>query len=115
VRLRQFDSTTIVKSATTGPYGEFVFTAVQPGNYLIELVDFSGRLVGMAPPFAVTGNAPVAVSVVASALGAPEAAAAGGFSLFGLGPTTSWLVLGAAGAAAVTAVTATQSEASPSR
>ena len=116
-RLRQFDSNgAVVGSATTGPSGEFAFTGVRPGNYLIELVDFSGKLVGMAPPFVVAGEGPVAVSVIASGLGVTTASAAGGgFSLFGLGPTTSLAVLGAAGAAAVTAVVATQSDASPSR
>jgi hypothetical protein len=117
VRLRQFDSNgAVLASATTGPSGEFAFSGVPPGNYLLELVDFSGKLVGMAPPFVVAGEGPVAVSVIASGLGVtPASAAGGGFSLFGLGPTTSLAVLGAAGAAAVTAVVATQSDASPSR
>jgi hypothetical protein len=117
VRLRQFDDTgSVVRTATTGPSGEFAFTGVRPGNYLLELVDFSGKLVGMAPPFVVAGEGVVAVSVVASGLGVTTASAAGGgFSLFGLGPTATMAVLGAAGATAVTAVVATKSEASPSR
>ena len=117
VRLRQFDSNgAVVGSVTSGPSGEFAFSGVHPGNYLIELVDFSGKLVGMAPPFVVAGEGPGAVSVIASGLGVTAASAAGGgFSLLGLGPTTSLAVLGAAGAAAVTAVVATQSDASPSR
>jgi hypothetical protein len=117
VRLRQFDSNgAVVGLATTGPSGEFAFSGVRPGNYLLELVDFSGKLVGMAPPFVVAGEGPVAVSVMASGLGVTAASAAGGgFSLFGLGPTATLAVLGAAGATAVTAVVATKSEASPSR
>jgi len=117
VRLRQFDTNgSVVGSVTTGPSGEFAFSGVRPGNYLIELMDFSGKLVGMAPPFVVAGEGPVAVSVMASGLGVSAASAAGGgFSLFGLGPTASLAVLGAAGAAAVTAVVATKSDASPSR
>jgi hypothetical protein len=117
VRLRQFDGNgAVLASATTGPSGEFAFGGVPAGNYLIELVDFSGKLVGMAPPFVVAGEGPVAVSVIASGLGVTaDSAAGGGFSLFGLGPTASLAVLGAAGAAAVTAVVATKSDASPSR
>jgi hypothetical protein len=117
VRLRQFDGNgAVLASATTGPSGEFAFSGVPAGNYLIELVDFSGKLVGMAPPFVVAGQGPVVVSVMASGLGVTAASAAGGgFSLFGLGPTASLAVLGAAGAASVTAVVATQSDASPSR
>jgi hypothetical protein len=117
VRLRQFEGNgAVLASARTGPSGEFAFSGVPAGNYLIELVDFSGKLVGMAPPFVVAGQGPVVVSVMASGLGVTAASAAGGgFSLFGLGPTASLAVLGAAGAAAVTAVVATQPDASPSR
>ncbi len=116
VRLRQFDGNgAILASATTGPSGEFAFSGVPAGNYLIELMDFSGKLVGTAPPFVVAGQGPVAVSVMATGLGVTAASASGGgFSLFGLGPTASLAVLGAAGAAAVTAVVATQPNASPS-
>jgi hypothetical protein len=100
-RLRQFDGNgAVLASATTGPSGEFAFSGVPAGNYLIELLDFSGKLVGMAPPFVVAGQGPVVVSVMASGLGVTAASAAGGgFSLFGLGPTASLAVLGAAGAA----------------
>jgi hypothetical protein len=117
VRLRQFDGNgAVLASATTGPSGEFAFSGVPAGNYVIELVDFSGKLVGMAPPFVVAGQGPLAVSVMASGLGVTAASAAGGgFSLFGLGPTASLAVLGAAGAVAVTAVVSTKSDASPSR
>ena len=116
VRLRNFDTTSIVRSMMAGPSGEFTFPPVPSGNYLIELVDFSGRVVGMVPPFVVSGTGPLSVSVVAAGLGVTSASTAGGgFSLFGLGPTATLAVLGAAGAAAVTAVVATQPEASPSR
>jgi hypothetical protein len=116
VRLRQFETTSIVGSVTAGPSGEFTFPPVQPGSYMLELVDFSGRVIGMVPPFAVSGTTPIAVSVVASGLGVTAASAAGGgFSLFGLGPAATLAVLGAAGAAAVTAVVATKSDASPSK
>jgi hypothetical protein len=116
VRLRHFDTTSIVGTVTAGPSGEFVFPSVQAGNYLIELVDLSGRVVGMVPPFAVTGTVPVSVSVIASGSGVtPSSTAGGGFSLFGLGQTATLAVLGAAGAAAVTAVVSTKQDASPSR
>jgi len=115
VRLRQFDTTSIVGSVTAGPSGEFAFPPVQPGNYMLELLDFSGRVIGTVPPFAVSGT-PITVSVVASGSGVKAAAAAvGGFSLFGLGPAATLAVLGAAGAAAVTAVVSTKSDASPSK
>ena len=114
VRLRHFDSaSSVVVTAITGRSGEFAFSGVLPGNYLLELVDSSGRLVGMAPPFTVP-NTPVSVSIVASGSDA-KASAEGGFRLFGLGPSATAAVLGAASAAAVTAVVATKPAASPSR
>jgi hypothetical protein len=54
----------------------------------------------------------VTVNATAAAI---AKAKAGGFSLFGLGPTASVAVIGAATAAAVTAVVATRDDASPSR
>jgi carboxypeptidase family protein len=115
VRLRHFDSaSSVVVTAITGRSGEFAFAGVLPGNYLLELVDVSGRLVGMAPPFAVTDNSPVTVSIVASGSDV-KASAEGGFRLFGLGPAATAAVLSAASAAAVTAVVATKPAASPSR
>ena len=115
VRLRQFDTTSIVGSVTAGPSGEFAFPPVQAGNYMLELLDFSGRVIGTVPPFAVSGT-PITVSVVASGSGVKAAAAAvGGFSLFGLGPAATLAVLGAAGAVAVTAVVSTKADASPSK
>ena len=113
VRLRHFDSvSSAVVRAITGRSGEFAFTGVLPGNYLLELVDSSGRLVGMAPPFAVTDVGPVAVSIEATG---SDVKAEGGFTLFGLGPAATAAVLSAASAVAVTAVVATKPTASPSR
>jgi len=113
VRLRQFDTTSIVGSVTAGASGEFTFPRVQPGSYMLELVD-CGRVIGMVPPFAVSGTTPIAVSVVASGV-TSGCATGGGFNLLGLGPAATLAVLGAAGAAAVTAVVATKSDASPSK
>jgi hypothetical protein len=116
VRLRHFDTaSSAVVTANTGLSGEFTFAGVQPGNYLLELVDASGRLVGMVPPFTVGDNGPVTVSVVASGSDVKASSSEGGFRLFGLGPTATMAVLSAASAAAVTAVVATKPDASPSR
>lgn len=115
VRLRRFDSAAVVGSSTTGSFGEFAFAGVPPGNYFLELIDAAGQLVGTGAPFAVTGQGPVSVSVVASGQTRTTASTGGGFTLFGLGPAATIGVLGAAAATAVTAATATKSDASPSR
>jgi hypothetical protein len=115
VQVRHFKTALLVNSTTSSAAGEFSFEDLKPGNYVVELVDASGNVLGMSPPFTL-GNAPnVTVSVVAVAQGLVTAGGSAGFSLFGLGPVSSLAVLGAAGAAAVTAVVATRQDASPSR
>jgi hypothetical protein len=114
VQLRNVGTGRLVASTLSGQAGEFSFTSVQPGNYIVEVLDSSYRVLGMTAPFTVTPGASLTASIVAVA---PAAAtgARGGFSLLGLGPVASMAVLGAAGTAGVTAVVATQPEASPSR
>lgn len=116
VRLRSMDTARIVANATTTETGRYAFESVQPGNYILELVDVNAQIVGMTPPFAVKDNSPLTISIVDSASGALAAAGTtAGLSVLGLGPTTSLAVLGAAGAAAVTAVVSTRPDPSPSR
>jgi hypothetical protein len=116
VQIRNFKTGVRVNSMRSDTAGQYSFSALQAGTYIVEIVDASGRVLGMTAPF-VLGAAPnVRVSVVAVAQGlataSPESA---GFSLFGLGPVSSLAVIGAAGAAAVTGVVATRPDASPSR
>jgi hypothetical protein len=116
IQLRSIRTATVVYSTTSGQSGEFAFSTLNPDTYIVEIVDRTGRVVGMTPPTSVVGDAVANVSVTASAAGTVEVAGkSAGFSLFGLGPTTSFAVLGAAGATAVTAVVATRPNASPSR
>jgi hypothetical protein len=114
VQIRSLSTAEVVASTVSDGSGEFSFSSLQPGDYLIELVDASGRIVGTTTPFSLAAGASVSVSVVASAAGA-AAATAGGFSLLGLGPVASIAALGAAGAAAITAVITIRPDASPSR
>lgn len=116
VQIRNFKTGTLVNSTRSDQLGQYSFASLQPGTYLVEVVDESGRVLGMTAPF-VLGAAPnVRVSVVAVAQGlATPSAGNSGFSLFGLGPVSSLAVVGAASAAAVTAVVATRPDASPSR
>jgi hypothetical protein len=116
VQIRNFKTGTLVSATRSDASGQYSFPGVQPGTYLVEVVDASGKVLGMTAPF-VLGAAPnVRVSVVAVAQGlATPTAGNSGFSLFGLGPVSSLAVVGAASAAAVTAVVATRPDASPSR
>jgi hypothetical protein len=115
VQIRDLKTGTIVNSTTSGDRGEFMFVELPPGSYIVEIVNASGAVQGMTPPFSL-GNAPVvSMSVVSVGQGLAASGEHAGFSLFGLGHVTSLAVLGAAGAAGVAAVVATQPNASPSR
>jgi hypothetical protein len=115
VQIRDMKTGQRVSSTFSDASGSYAFKALRPGTYVVEVVDRSGKVIGMSAPFAL-GSAPtVNVSVVAVAEGAAASGGHAGFSLFGLGPVTSLAVMGAAGAAAVTAVVATRPDASPSR
>ena len=114
VRLRSVTSGQLLRVTTSAQGGSYSFPAVAPDTYSIELVDRSGRMVGTTEPFVVEANSAPVVSVVATSTSALTSAGSAGFSFLGLGPTMSTVVLGAAGAAAITGVVATRPEASPS-
>jgi hypothetical protein len=116
IRLRSVTTGELLRATTSGPSGDYSFPEIPTGNYVVEMVDSTGRIVGMTAPFRVEGGTAPAISIVAtSASGAMMSSASAGVSLLGLGPSVTAAVLGAAGAAAVTAVVSTRAEASPSR
>src|SRR5262245_56485330 len=115
VQIRDLKTGLLVNSTASNATGEFSFENLKPGDYIVELADASGHVLGMSAPFTLGTARVAAVSVVAVSSGAVTTGAGAGFSLFGLGPVSSVAVLGAAGAAAVTAVVATRQDASPSR
>jgi hypothetical protein len=116
VRLRSVTTGELLRATTSSATGDYSFPAIPAGNYVVELVDSTGRIVGMTAPFRVEGATAPTMSIVATTSSAAMASSASaGVSLLGLGPSVTAAVLGAAGAAAVTAVVSTRSEASPSR
>jgi hypothetical protein len=116
VRVRDVADGQIAGTTFSSGAGEFSFTGLPVGNYVVEVVDAAGQVVGLSPTLAVTAGGAMTVTISASAGGALAAAGAGGgFSLFGLGTLGSVAVLTAAGVAGVTAVVATRGDASPSR
>jgi Carboxypeptidase regulatory-like domain len=116
VRLRDVTDGGIAGTTTSSGAGEFTFTGLWPGNYVVEVVDAAGQVVGLSPTLGITAGSAMTVTINAAAGGALTAAAASsGFSLFGLGTIGSVAVITAAGVAGVTAVVATRGDASPSR
>jgi len=115
LQIRNLSTGVKVGSTVSGAKGEFAIEHLLPGSYIAEIVDASGNLLGMSAPFTLGGSSTVTVAVVAVAEGLITEGRGAGFSLLGLGPVSSLAVVGAAGAAAVTAVVATRQDASPSR
>jgi hypothetical protein len=108
VHVRNATTGELAGSTTSNQAGQFAFSALQPGNYVVEIVDAAGKVVGLSPSISVAAGSTVTVTVGATAAGAITAASGGGLSLLGLGPLASVAVAGAASAAAVTAVVATR-------
>jgi hypothetical protein len=115
VRVRSVTTGQVAGTSTTSAAGEFSFSALTPGNYIVEVLDAAGRVIGLSPSIAVATGTTVSITVAASAVGAIAAAASGGFGVLGLGTIASVAVVTAAGVATVVAVKATKNDASPSR
>jgi hypothetical protein len=114
VRVRNVQTGQIAGTTTSNTAGSFSFAGLQPTNYVVEVVNAAGQVVGLSPSIAVAAGATVSVTVGAAAAGAIAAASAGGFSLLGLGTVASVAVVTAAGVAGVVAVVAANNNASPS-
>jgi hypothetical protein len=114
VQIREIRLDTVAAQTISGPAGEFRFDGVAPGRYIVEVVD-AARVVGTTSVFTVESGMTLGVDVVAIGSGLLGEAGRAGFSFLGLGPAATSAVLGAAGAAAVTAVVSTRTDPSPSR
>jgi hypothetical protein len=116
VQLRNVDTGQLVATTKAGADGAFEFTGLNPGNYIVEIVDNSGKIIGVSPSTALAaGGAITGLIVAASASGAlAGAAAAGGAAAF-FSSTGGILLLVGIGAGVTAAVIAATNEASPSR
>jgi hypothetical protein len=114
VQIRNVDTGEIADRAKTDDAGAFAFAGLAAGNYVVEVVDAGGKVLGIGSPFALAAGTTASAPVIAAA-GGTASKSKGGFTLLGLGPVSSLAVLGAASAAAVTAVVATRPDASPSK
>jgi hypothetical protein len=116
VQVRNVANGQLVATTTSTQTGTFSFSSLAPGNYVVEIVDQAGKVVGLSSSVAVGAGASVSVTVTASATGAIAGASGGGFGLFGLGTAASVAVIGAAGATtALVAVQATKENPSPAK
>lgn len=114
VQLRNADTGALVDTTTSAADGKFSFTGLPVGNYVVEIVDASGKIVGASESIAVAaGAAIVGITVASSAAGAAAAAAAaaGATSFFA---STAGILTGVAVAGGLAAVVAVTNDASPS-
>lgn len=116
VQLRNVESGQLVGTTQSATNGAFSFTGLNPGNFVIEIVNEAGQVIGVSSSMAVAaGGVITGVTVAASAAGAvAAAAAAGGLASF-FTSTGGILVLAGVGAAATAGVIAAANTASPSR
>ena len=117
VQLRNIDTGQLVSTTRAGADGSFEFTGLNPGNYVVEIVDDSGKIIGLSPSTALAaGGAATGLVVAASAAGAlaGAVATAGGVGAF-FASTGGILLLVGIGAGITAGVIAANNEASPSR
>ena len=106
VRLRNVDNGTLAGETTANAQGQFSFSGLGPGNYVVETVAPNGTILGTSTAIALTATAMVVANVTvgtsAALLSGAGVAAAGGAAL-GTGLSTTAIVLIGTGVALGTA------------
>jgi len=117
VQLRNLERGQIAGSTTSNAAGGFSFAGLSPANYMIEVVNSSGAIVGSSASIGVTAGSTttVAVSAAAGAVAGTTAAAAGTGAAAG-GMSTAAIVTTVAAAAGIAGVVGvSMHNSSPSR
>ncbi len=114
VQLRNVDNGALSSSTTSGANGAFSFAGLPAGNYVVEIVDAAGKIIGTSASIGVTAGAAITgITVAASAAGAAVAAAGGFASFFA---STGGILTGVAVVGGLAAgVVAVSNNGSPSR
>ncbi len=117
VQLRNVDTGQLVATSRAAGDGRFEFTGLNPGNYVVEIVDDDGKIIGLSPSMALAAGGVISgVMIGATAAGAlaGAAATAGGLGAF-FTSTGGILLLAGVGAGVTAGVIALTNTASPSR
>ena len=109
VRLRNVDTGQLVGNTTSNAQGQFSFTGLGPGNFVVETVSANGTILGTSTAIALTAAAMVATGITVATTAAALAAAGGvGAAAVGAGAAAGGGALGLSGTAlALTAIAAT--------
>jgi hypothetical protein len=65
VRVRDVRTGDVVATSRTGANGTFLVAALQPGSYVVEIVDVAGRIVGVSTIATVMGGSTATLTVTA--------------------------------------------------
>jgi hypothetical protein len=115
-RLRNLDNGQIAANSTTNATGQFSFAGLSSGNYVVEIVDAAGSIVGTTSPISLTPAAMVATGVTATATTSTIASIVSSLGLGSFFTSTAGIITAAAIAGGVTAgVVSTRASASTSR
>jgi len=116
VQLRNVDTGALVATTKSAANGTFEFKQLNPGNYVVEIVDDDGKIIGASTSLALAAGGIVSgFTIAASAAGAVAgAAAAGGLGAF-FASTGGILLLVGIGAGVTAGVVAATGDASGSR
>jgi hypothetical protein len=101
VRARNLLTNGIEASTRTGEKGEYAILNLQPGNYVLELVDDGGAIIGTSAFVAATAGAMVSGLTITAAGGVLSAAGTTAGVLAAIGATAARGVTAAAAAAGV--------------
>jgi hypothetical protein len=67
VRVRDVRTGDVVATSRTGANGAFLVAALEPGSYVVEIVDLAGRIVGVSTIAAVADGRTATLAVTAAA------------------------------------------------
>ena len=118
VRLRNLTTGELSGNSVSSAAGEFSFSGLPAGSYVVEVVNAAGEIVGTSAPIAVAAGAQVTgVVVAASAAAAAGVGGSAGVASAGFFFSKAGIVALAAASAAVAGVTvaASSKTASPSK
>ena len=114
VRVRNLATGQISGTTISGATGQFSFVGLNPGQYVVEIVNQAGTIIGTSSAVSVAAGATVSITVGATAAAAAAAAAAGGTGF--LASTAGIITVAAVGAGvAGVVIAANKGTASPSR
>ena len=102
VRLRNVANGQLVGATRTNTLGEFSFTGLGQGTYVIEIVDAAGKIIGTSAQISLAAGTMAVSGVAITATAAGAAAAAGGGAFFA--STAGVVLIVAAGAGVATGI-----------